>query len=164
MEEEPIKTRSHSDGMNKKLQISKNLKPKLIEITKPPVEKIKKIKKNLTLSSSSPIRTRFNLRPSHPIMKMAQIKTEKKAEEKTNKKLKKLNIKSEPEDNKNEDIVSVRAQRKFESQGNHQIITSSPVINPINWGSKDVCKYLIENKFDPNLVYLIEEHVIRDLF
>ena len=31
--------------------------------------------------------------------------------------------------------------------------------NPIFWSAKDVCKYLTENKFDPSLVYLIEEHV-----
>lgn len=32
--------------------------------------------------------------------------------------------------------------------------------NPILWSSREICKYLEENKFDPNLVYLIEEHVI----
>jgi hypothetical protein len=31
--------------------------------------------------------------------------------------------------------------------------------NPIFWTAKDVCKYLANNKFDLNLVYLIEEHV-----
>ena len=31
--------------------------------------------------------------------------------------------------------------------------------NPILWSAKDVCKYLTNNKFDSNLIYLIEEHV-----
>lgn len=31
--------------------------------------------------------------------------------------------------------------------------------NPIHWTAKDVCRYLLENKFDPHLIYLIEEHV-----
>jgi hypothetical protein len=31
--------------------------------------------------------------------------------------------------------------------------------NPITWSISDVCKYLIENKFDTNLIYLIQEHV-----
>jgi hypothetical protein len=32
--------------------------------------------------------------------------------------------------------------------------------NPIYWTISDVCKYLLENEFDSNLVYLIEEHEI----
>ncbi len=31
--------------------------------------------------------------------------------------------------------------------------------NPIYWMTEDVCNYLIESKFDPNLIYLIKEHV-----
>ena len=31
--------------------------------------------------------------------------------------------------------------------------------NPIMWSASDVCKYLVNNKFDSNLVHLIEEHV-----
>lgn len=33
--------------------------------------------------------------------------------------------------------------------------------NPIKWSSQDVCKYLLENKFDSHLIYLIQEHVSR---
>lgn len=54
---------------------------------------------------------------------------------------------------------------------NHLNGTSPPVntssrsfANPLYWTAKDVCKYLIENKFDQHLVYLIEEHVIFCLF
>lgn len=31
--------------------------------------------------------------------------------------------------------------------------------NPLHWSTDEVCKYLLENKFDPNLVSLIREHV-----
>jgi hypothetical protein len=31
--------------------------------------------------------------------------------------------------------------------------------NPITWSISEVCNYLIENKFDTNLIYLIQEHV-----
>jgi hypothetical protein len=36
---------------------------------------------------------------------------------------------------------------------------TSITLNPIQWTTSDVCKYLIENKYDSNLIYLIEEHV-----
>lgn len=51
------------------------------------------------------------------------------------------------------------------SSANH-VIASSPTnnrlyaTNPLNWTAKDVCTYLLDNKFDSHLVYLIEEHVI----
>jgi hypothetical protein len=32
--------------------------------------------------------------------------------------------------------------------------------NPILWSASDVCKYLVNNKFDSSLVYLIQEHEI----
>ena len=38
--------------------------------------------------------------------------------------------------------------------------TNTVTSNPISWHTNDVCKYLSENKFDPNLIYLIKEHVI----
>lgn len=30
--------------------------------------------------------------------------------------------------------------------------------NPVNWTTTDVCKYLTDNKFETNLLYLIQEH------
>ena len=38
----------------------------------------------------------------------------------------------------------------------NQQITS----NPLYWTTAEVCKYLLDNKFDPNLTNLIKEHVI----
>lgn len=35
--------------------------------------------------------------------------------------------------------------------------------NPLNWSAQDVCRYLVENKFDAHLVYLIEEHVSKTI-
>ncbi len=32
--------------------------------------------------------------------------------------------------------------------------------NPLYWTTAEVCKYLLDNKFDPNLTNLIKEHVI----
>ena len=38
-------------------------------------------------------------------------------------------------------------------------VSLSVTSNPAYWSAKDVCKYLLNNKFDASLVYLIEEHV-----
>lgn len=51
------------------------------------------------------------------------------------------------------------------SQSNSNVLLNNPS-NPVLWSRKEVEQYLIDNKFDPNLVHLIEEHVIlpKNLF
>lgn len=45
------------------------------------------------------------------------------------------------------------------TNANNSSVTFNNKKNPILWTKKEVEQYLIDNKFDSNLIYLIEEHV-----
>ena len=46
---------------------------------------------------------------------------------------------------------------------NKQDLSQHITSNPLYWTTTEVCSYLLENKFDPNLTNLIREHVTNIL-
>lgn len=45
--------------------------------------------------------------------------------------------------------------------GNDLSLSQHIASNPLYWNTNEVCNYLLENKFDPNLTNLIREHVSK---
>lgn len=60
-------------------------------------------------------------------------------------------------------LITLNSSNHNMQQNDNNNVNISNSTNPICWTSKDICRYLLDNKFDSNLVYLIEEHVRKYL-
>lgn len=127
--------------------------------------------KSLRLRPKLIDKPKFNLGLRHTMIKIKEKKTHKIMQRKIKKQL----IANDPRQLRPRLIPTVSSPVSTPSStlgvtlpsadNQSNPVNSSPIPdNPMNWGSKELSKYLLDNKFDPQLVYLIEEHVNNPIF
>lgn len=155
-------------------------------IEEPSKPRVKNVQKKLKPEANfSPIKTRLNTKAEMLFQEIRRTKIENENrkdelcsdDEPLIKKTKRFNsqstsslLKKESQESKTDlnntmpcqmdNLVSKTNQKKLLSnaQSNSNVMLNNSS-NPVLWSRKEVEQYLLDNKFDSNLIHLIEEHV-----